>query len=294
MEEYITPDRIANAIMQDNNFKGYYLIVEGIKDSKLFQKYINHDNFRIREGFGNEKVKQALDILSERGFDRKLGIIDSDFNQILGIDEKKDGLFITDDHDIEIMIIKTKALEIVITLFCNKQKISEFERKIGMTVRDALFNLGTEIGYLKLANKIHDLGLIFKPKEADGNQIKYKNFIDEATLKFLGDEKLVETVVNYCRNKSPNLKETPIIIESLKAQKKEKQDIYHLTNGHDLTNILYLFLKKTLASKNKMLVDTNSVEDSLILALELDDFKNTKLYKDLFEWHTKNGNILFS
>jgi hypothetical protein len=294
MEEFITPDRIANAIMQDNNFKGYYLIVEGIKDTKLFQKYINHENFRIREGFGNDNVKQALDILSERGFDRKLGIIDSDFNQMIVIVEKKDGLFITDDHDIEIMIIKTKALEIVLNLFCTKDKIISFEKKIGMTVRDALFNLGTEIGYLKLANRVHDLGLIFKPKTADGNQLKYKNFIDEATLKFLGDEKMIETVINYCRNKSPNLKEAPFVLESLKEQKKVNQDIYHLNNGHDLSNILYLLLKKTLGSKNKMLVDTNSVEDSLILAFELDDFKKTTLYKDLYQWHTDNGDILFT
>ena len=294
MEEYITADRIANAIMQDNNFKGYYLIVEGIKDTKLFQKYINHDNFKIREGFGNKNVKQALDILSERGFDRKIGIIDSDFNKILGVVEIKDGLFITDDHDIEIMIIKTKALENVLNLFCTKDKISSFEKKIGMTIRDALFNLGTEIGYLKLANRIHDLGLIFKPKVTDGNQLKYKNFIDDETLEFLGDEKMVETVINYCRNKSPNLKEASIVIESLKEQKKFKQDIYHLNNGHDLSNILYLILKKTLGSKNKMLVDTNSVEDSLILAFEFDDFKKTTLYKDLYKWHIDNGEILFA
>lgn len=43
-----------------------------------------------------------------------------------------------------------------------------------------------------------------------------------------------------------------------------------------------------------MLVDTNSVEDSLILAFELEEFKKTTLYKDLYQWHTDNGDILFT
>ena len=168
MEEHITPQRIANSIMLDTSFSGYYLIVEGPKDSKLYGKFFSQEIIHLKEAFGNEKVKEVFTILSERGFDRKFGIIDADFTRITGEEIEVDGLFITDDHDIEVMVIKTKALEHVLNVFCSKNKMQEYEKKHGMTIRDRIFQLGKEIGYLKYANKIHDLGLVFKCQVSQG------------------------------------------------------------------------------------------------------------------------------
>ena len=294
MEEFITPERTANAILQDNNFEGHYLIVEGDKDIKLYGKFINNQNFRIKPAFGNEKVKEVLRILEERGFDKKIGIIDSDFNKILENELDIDGLFITDDHDIEVMIIKTKALENVIRIFCSEAKIRKFEKANSTTIRTALLNIGKEIGYLKLANKLHNLGLVFKPKTADGNLIKYSNFTCDKTLSFLGDVKLVDTIMNYSRVKSPSMKVKDEIVKTFNEIKAENYDLNQLVNGHDLSNLLYLLMKKALASRNKMLVNNNSVEDSLILSYEYDYFKKTELYSDLRVWADSKGLGLFN
>ena len=172
MEENITIERIANAIMQNTSFKGHYLIVEGTKDSKLYGKYTNDEEIIIKEAFGNQKVQEILNLLNDRGFDRKIGIIDSDFRRITDDEVEIGGLFMTDDHDIEVMVIKTKALDSILRVFCSKSKIQNFEKKNKISVRDKLFELGKEVGYLKLANKIYDLGLVFKPKNPEGNQIK--------------------------------------------------------------------------------------------------------------------------
>jgi hypothetical protein len=293
MEQFITPDRIANAIMQDSSFKGHYLIVEGIKDVKFYQKYIDTNSFRIREAFGNEKVKLVLKILNERGFNNRIGIIDSDFNAILNLNEEVDGLYITDDHDVEIMIIKTKALEDVIHLFCSKAKVEAFEKTKGKPIREILFDLGKEVGYLKLANRVHDLGLVFKPSTSEGNQIRYRDFIDDETLAFIGSDKMIETVMNYTRAKSAKMKPREEIKDKLEEVAKVTYDQYHLVNGHDLTNILYLLMKKTFRSKNKMLTDYNAVEDSLILAYDYSDFKQTNLFKTLSDWANQSGHKLF-
>jgi hypothetical protein len=293
MEQFITPDRIANAIMQDNSFTGNYLIVEGIKDVKFYQKYIDRSTFRIREAFGNEKVKLILKILNERGFNRRIGIIDSDFNTILNMNEKVDGLYITDDHDIEIMIIKTKALEDVISLFCSKAKIEGFEKKKGKPIREVLFDLGKEIGYLKLATKIHELGLVFKPSAAEGNQIKYRDFIDEETMNFLGSSKMIESIMNYSRSRSNVLKGKSEIEKKLVEVTKVTYDKHHLVNGHDLNNLLYILMRKTFGSRNKMLTGHNSVEDSLILAYDYADFQKTNLFQSINGWAQQNNQKVF-
>jgi hypothetical protein len=36
MEESMTAERIANSIMQDNDFSGYHILVEGKKDIKIY------------------------------------------------------------------------------------------------------------------------------------------------------------------------------------------------------------------------------------------------------------------
>src|SRR6188768_1418661 len=79
----------------------------------------------------------------------------------------------------------------------------------------------------------------------------------------------------------------------VRVVKENAYDKYHLVNGHDLSQILYLFLKKTLGCKNKMLVDHNAIEDSLILAFEIDDFRKTQLYQSLTQWDNNNGKILW-
>ena len=294
MEEHITTERIANAIMQNTTFKGYYIIVEGPKDSKLYGKFINHQEIIIKEAFGNQKVKMIIEILTERGFDRKIGIIDADFTRIIKEDVEIDGICITDDHDIEVMVIKTQALVNVLRVFCSKSKIEKFEKKYKVSVRDKIFELGKEIGYLKFANKIYDLGLVFKSKNPEGKQIKYKNFISDKTLKYLGDDKLIDTAINYSVNKSENIQSKDIINDRLSEIKQEEYPLDQLVNGHDLTNTLFILMKKVLSSKNKMLQNINSVEDSLTLAYQFDDFKTTDLYAEIKSWADENEVEVFN
>lgn len=294
MEEYITTERAANAIMQNTPFEGYYLIVEGQKDLKIYGKFINNQEIIITVAFGKQKVKEIIGILTKRGFDRKIGIIDADFTRISEEEDVIDGLFITDDHDIEVMIIKTQALECVLHVFCYKSKIKEFEKKYKVSVRNQIFKLGKEIGYLKLANKIYDLGLVFKSKNPEGNQIKYKNFICDKTLRYLGDEKLIGTVINYSINKSGNVKSKEIIDDRLSAIKEKEYPIDQLVSGHDLTNALFILMRKVLNSRNKMLQCTNSVEDSLTLAYEFNDFKTTDLFAEIKNWADKNEVNVFN
>lgn len=284
MEAHITPERTANAIMQDSRFNGYYLIVEGKKDVKLYGKFINQNNIRIEPAFGNEKVKKILEILDERGFEKKVGIIDSDFKKILNVTETIGGLFITDDHDIEVMIIKTKALEHVLNVYCSASKIKDFERERQTSIREAVLALGREIGYLKLANKIYDLGLVFKPQNPEGNHIKYANFTCEKTFNFLGSQLLIEAAINYSRNRSGFIKDKSEIEAKFKEISEQDLDLMQLVNGHDLANFLYILMKKILKSKNKMLNDFTCIEDSLILAYDFSSFKETELFTQIAEW----------
>ncbi|MFA7403932.1 MAG: DUF4435 domain-containing protein, partial [Pelobacteraceae bacterium] len=198
MESFISPVRVANAIMLDTTFDGHYLVVEGKKDTKVYGKFIDKDTVRIREAFGCKKVVEVIDILKGRGFDRSAGIIDADFSTITG-EPIPSCVYVTDDHDIEMTIAKTTAIEIVIDSFAGCENVAEFCKRANKKLRNIIFDACWELACLKLANKKFGLGLVFKPDKPEGNQIKYKNFINDKDLSYLGRDKLVTTAINYSR-----------------------------------------------------------------------------------------------
>lgn len=290
MIEYITPDRIANSIMQDSTYSGHYLLVEGKKDLKLFNKFIS-SKISIKVAWGCENVRDALNILNNRGHMRSFGVVDADFTTIFKIQNSIENLFITDFHDIEVMMFESNALQTVVNILGKDagDKFSDIQK-----IKEKLFELGVEIGYLKLANIMYDLGLYFKPDKVDGNQLKYKKFVSEVDFSFLGEDKMIETVIDYSRNRSNKTLNFEEILATLKNVKQEIYDKFHLVNGHDLSNLLYMYLKKVLRSSNKMLVDFNSIEDSLLMAYETNDFVKTKLYLSLSQWSAANQVEVFN
>ncbi|MFC9709278.1 hypothetical protein ACFTRD_14125 [Paenibacillus sp. NPDC056933] len=290
MIEYITPDRIANSIMQDSTFLGHYLLVEGKKDLKLFNKFIS-SKVAIKVAWGCENVKEVLNILDFRGHTKSFGVVDADFSTILEIPNNSENLFLTDFHDIEVMMFESNALQTVLNILGKNtnDKYSDVQE-----IREKLFELGVELGYLKLANKMYDLGLSFKPERIEGNQLKYKKFVSEVDFSFLGEDKMVETVIDYSRSRSSKTLDFEEIMSALINVKKEIYDQNHLVNGHDLSNLLYIFLKKLIKSTNKMLVDFNSIEDSLLLAYETNDFVKTKLCFNICEWSSSNEIEVFN
>lgn len=280
MWQYITPERTSNAIMQDKRYRGFYFIVEGSKDVTIYSNLTNSKTVRAQPAFGCDRVREVLRILDDRSFTRKIGIVDRDFGSILGLVERSN-LYFTDFHDIEVSIFNSLALTKVLTAFCRPQYVEDFENEKGLSVREALFNLAKEIGYLKLANKLNNLGLHFKPKQPEGNHIKYVNFINFTDLSYKGHRKMITSIINYSRNRSVSLKTEQEIEKSFINCKENDYDENQIVNGHDLANILFHFLKKTIKSQNKSLTNPDSIETFLSLAYEKTDFMKTHLYHSL-------------
>ncbi len=293
MESFLTPDRIANSISMDSQFKGYYVLVEGHNDKFVYSKFLNLNLVKVKEAFGCTKVLEVLEKLDERGYVNKIGIIDLDFNNILGIENNREDLFVTDDHDIEYMIFKTVALVDVLNQYCDEDKVKSFESSMKITAREAVLSVGREIGYLKLSNRVNDLGLLFKPSNPDGNYIKYQNLVD-SKFRFKSEKELIQQVINYSHNRSDNLKPASEIESSLTSVKNQKLSDSDLVNGHDLSHLLFFLMKKVLKSNNSSLKDWRSVEGSLTLAYDSNDFVKTKLFKSLNDWALSNKLKLFN
>jgi hypothetical protein len=190
----------------------------------------------------------------------------------------------TDFHDMEVMFFETpNILDEFLSTFIDSNKLKSFETTFQTSVKNVIYKLATEIAYLKLANNIYQLGLLFKPKLQNGKLLDYNQFICNQ-LNFLGKDKLITTVINFSINKVKNPPKEKKEIEKAYYEIIQKSSNYphvHLLNGHDLSNILCLILKKVF---KKTKYDTDDIESILSFRYTYEDFKKTKLYLNIDRW----------
>lgn len=287
MERDITAARIANAIDILASEYDYFVIVEGDKDINLYGKFIC-DGIRLEQTFGKYKMYEVIDALDERGFDRYICIKDSDFDRIIGVEKEHEKLFSTDCHDSEIMMLHSGALKNLINQFTKKDKRDTFLEMKGKDFYDCIIEIAYEIGKVKLATKVNEFELVFKPKEADGNCLKYHKFIDDTKFEIISHERMAEVMINYSRPRVDSLATMEQIVTACKCQDNDEV-IEEVVNGHDCTNILFILIKKTLKSSKKTIADYNSVEDALVLAYEYEMFKETDLYASLLGYSNEKA-----
>lgn len=290
----ISPERIANSLKMNSAFSGTYLLVEGQRDSNLLMKFINKSQCQIELTFGRNNLINALKILNKANFNRVLGIIDRDFDQLLAFVVNEPNLIITDFHDIEISVVKSSALDYVLDCYGSREKITILTKKTGKEIIDLLFDLAEDLAILKLANKIHNLGLVFKPFKPDGKVITYSDFIDFSKYIKLSPENLIKSIYDYSNNKGTTVAALDVITDRFnKTKLAGPYDRLHLCNGHDLTFILQLSLKKTFGSKIGTETSAKAIELNLILAFDSREFQKTILYDDIKKWEASNSkNVL--
>lgn len=290
MENHITPSRMANALMQDSSFNGHYVLVEGEQDLKLFKKFFSPSAAKLKVTHGKYKMREVYEILTARAFDRKIGIRDADFLRLKNNDRFDENysldIFPTDYHDAEGMVVNSQAPINFLETISNENKIKNFEESKG-SIYTLVYNLSYPLACLRLANKVFRLGLSFKPKEKDGNTIKFKKFICEKKIEYLGDELMINTVLEYSKNRGAELSSREIILEKLEEIKKENHEIKEIVNGHDIAEILFIISKKGLNSQHRLLMNAACIEDMIFLSYSNLYFQETNLFGLIKQWEAR-------
>lgn len=293
MESSMTPQRIANAILLDKTFAGYYLLVEGKKDIILYRKFINRDSCKLKPTFGKYKQREVYDILEDKGFKNKLGIRDADFirmpNNPKFNKKYNKSIFLTDYHDSEGMIVNSNAFNDWLFSISNDNDIASFSEKFG-GIYDLAYKLCFPLACLRLANKRFNLGLSFKPSRPEGNKFKFKHIICDKTFDFQGEDKLINVIWEYSKNRGKDVATKTEIKSKLELVMEDKQvDLLEIVNGHDLCEVLFILCSKGLKSKSKLLNDSDSLEEMLALSYGHAYFQKSQLFEKIDGWQKKQG-----
>ena len=278
MREFITSDDICNQIsMERSVFRGTFLVVEGVTDERLFEKFIDKGEVRIIEAHSKDNVRHAVkDMANIRRDSRVIGIVDPDLDRLRGR-KVKPPLFYTDCRDMEMMVIRSNALQDVLDEYGDPELVAKFTETVG-PVRDALISASYPLGLLMYVSQTEGLNLSFKDLDFD-------RFVNPRTLT-LNAGSMVETVIFNSKNCRVSRK---ALLNRLDREAQELEDQWEAARGHDTVNILLIALKKNFGSFNSRGLNEGELGGALRLAFSDQCFVKTDLYRNTEEWARESG-----
>lgn len=286
------------------------VLVEGKNDSKVYSKLFDRkvkilNSAEVARDKGVQEGKDYIkSLINEQKEINVIGIVDSDFDKLLDKVDNEERLFYTDAHDLEIMVlanmeendISDDYIESIINIEADRKKIKTIVNDVKSIKEIALY-----LGCLKYNSRTtndskqqfkfskNDLQLTtteemtyknYKRVLCSNNDQYYKYFYYETNnelSKICFDKDAYIRVLNS-EIKVNTLKSIGKEIAQLTTKIKDRRQIY---NGHDVANIISVFIDARLKKK----VD---VENVIVEKWDKSSFLTTDLIYDLFKYENKN------
>ena len=273
MQPFVTRtvgDVVSEILMSRTAFPGSFFVIEGDSDSKFFSRRVARNHCQIVIAGGRTTVCGAVLRAYHIGQAGILGAIDDDHDSICGLPIPSPHIVRTDARDIESLLLRSAALELVIHELGAHAKIATFEAAEGVTVREALVRRGLIFGKLRLLDK--------------QNGWKF-NFDDLSPWRFADahnwtiDESAVITYV------SAQLKLTPAALTSSLAA-ISVPDPFLILHGRDTVNILAMGLRSKLGNHQDRI---ERVCQMLRLAFDDAMAAACSLFQQIRSWEAANA-----
>jgi hypothetical protein len=246
-----------------------FILLEGDSDVRFYRKCFRQNTCKIEEVPGGKVQLEAILTELNTIFTLIMGIRDADFLHLEAKSSPLSNLFLTDYHDLETLLFNSDtAFSAVVHEFV---PMKNQEKHVDLRVK--FLNALKFLSYLRWYNEINKSELNFKGLNL-GDIFDVKHFTINTTF-------LLEKVQHL----SPKIvMDNAAISAEIEAIKSNNHDVLQLTNGHDLMKIMAIYL----SSFNKKGISDKDAETHLRIAFPTEDFKNTQLYKDTYEWATRN------
>ena len=267
---YRRPAIIANEIrLKRSQHSGPFLVVEGQDDRLFMERFTCRATCKIEVAQGKQNVCEVIRILDNDNFPGILGLIDSDFDRIEGVQYKSPNLLMPEFHDLEMMLICSAALDRVLVEFGSQCKISKF----GADILRALLNRALPLGHLLLYSQRNRLDLKF-----DG--LRFSAWIDRTSFVSC-TTKLVDEVKNHSQRHDLLTNSLETEITNLDYAKCDPREV---CRGSDLVEILSIGLRGKLGNRSRSEVNGDALRRSLRLAYAEKEFEMSSLAKDIHHW----------
>lgn len=263
---------IANSIrLRRQQHSGAFLVVEGKSDRLFFEKFVSWEHCVVIPAGGRVSVAEVVNILVARGFEGVVGVVDGDAARVGII--RNENLLLLDDPDLEVMLVRSSALDSVLVEFGSSRKLG----RLSEGVRDLLIGAARPIGCFRTHSLTEGLGLTF-----DG--IRYGRFVDVQSLE-LDRHALAHEIKR--RSQQGNSDCAPIL-EAIASAETTMVGTWSICCGDDIVSILSLGLRKLFGTNNAGPVSYDVLVQSLRLAYSESEFRDSGICQELGDWGSRN------
>ncbi len=258
-------------IYHPNNDGIVFVLVEGETDVRLYRKLIDSQTCNVDcVPGGNPKLEECVGELIKI-YPLVIGVRDADFLHLDSSQYVVPNMFLTDEHDMEMILIKDDEVWQSIMSEYGPKNNSE----IGLT-RNKIMLLLEVISLLKWLNWRESLALTFRGVGFSGCldvknwAIDFPQFFDrtvakspDTPIKFLTD---VQGKLDALRDLGPSP--------------------FQLVNGHDFLKVLAEYFKITGGTTA---INDELIASALRIAYRPNLFTGTMLYAQILDWQMRHG-----
>lgn len=263
-------DVVSEILMSRTVFSGSFFVLEGPSDSKFFSRRVADDHSQIVIAGGKTTVCGAVLRAYQMGQAGILGAIDNDYDSICELPIPSAHIVRTDARDIESLLLRSPALELVIHELGDCAKIAAFETAEGVTVREALVRRALIFGKLRLLDKQNDWKFNF-------NSLSPWRFAD--LQNWMIDETAVIAHISDHLNLPPDA-----LINSLTAI--TVPDPFVLLHGRDTADILAMGFRNKLGNHQ---LPVERISQMLRLAFDDSIAAACLLFQQIRSWEAVNA-----
>ena len=272
-------DVAAEVQMTRSGFRGTILVVEGGHDCRIYERFVRDGDCRVIPAHGKDNACEAIAIAERAATPGVLAVVDADFWRIVGIPHASTNIIATDAHDIEAMMIESRALDVVLREYAISKKAKAFvAANKAAHLRDVLFLRALPLGLLRLISEERSLRLKFRG-------IDHSVIVSRSSL--IIDEKLLAAEVAKLTGAgrvSPDQ-----VVRLLKQSKKRRCEARQACCGHDMTAIIAIALQYAVGAQKASIATSENVERWLRMSYDLRDFRTTNLYSETKTWEAANA-----
>ena len=247
---------------------GAFLVVEGADDVR-FWRTRRHAECELIDGEGKPNVVESIRWLDADDYGGVLGVIDDDYDSLMGVTHGSRNLIATDAHDLECLLCRSSALDTVLAEFGNPSKISQFEEETGVDARTGLLERALVFGRLRwVAAHFH--------LDINRRAIRVSRFVDTDTWA-VDSEGLTRAVVPQ--------ESFDVLARSI--ERLPSADPWYVVRGHDMMQLLRIGLRRILGDIPAS-TGTDQISQVLRAAISPEELRKTTLWTDIRAWETKN------
>lgn len=246
-----------SVINYPSNASTVVVVVEGDTDVSFYKRFLDHTY--IHKVTGVNSVQQVLRDIGAK-YPNLIGVRDADFTRISPCPSLLRSLFLTDGHDIEMMIARSNQ---AIGRFWSNLNGSSYT--LPSNFPEIICRCLKPLSYFRLYNYMHSKSISFAEIDCQ----KGKAFSCYGHI-----EKIIKNPKNT--GKVPNELQQLLLTD----YSRDSTCIYELTRGHDFLRVAILRAQKSsgisISQKVALQVFYNS--------FHLEDFQATDLCRDLQAW----------